>query len=68
MSQTQIEIQEEKEKDRIVQEIHDTLEENRWGEGCDLMVIKVIFIGKLNTKPVVVIKNKPVRCLGNSLL
>jgi len=60
--------EEEKQKDKIVQEIYDTLDDNKWGEGCDLMVVKIIFIGKLNIKPLVVIKNKPVRCLGNILL
>lgn len=68
MSKTNIEIEEEKEKDRIVQEIYDTMEANRWGDGCDLMMVKIIFMGKLNIKPVVVIKNKPVRCLGNFLV
>lgn len=64
----QIQKEEEKEKDRIVQEIYDTLEANNWGDSCDLMVVKITFIGKLNTKPILVIKNKPVRCLGNILL
>jgi len=68
MSKTNIEIAEEKEKDKIVQEIYDILEANRWGDGCDLMVIKIIFVGKLNIKPLVVTKNKPVRCLGNTFL
>lgn len=65
MPKTNIEIEEEKEKDKIVQEIYDTLEANRWGESCDILVVKVVFIGRLNMKPLHVYKNKPVRCLGN---
>ncbi|HBI17157.1 MAG TPA: hypothetical protein DDY52_03340 [Candidatus Moranbacteria bacterium] len=68
MSKTNIEIEDEKEKDRIVQEIYDTLEANRWGDGCDLLVVKVVFIGRLNLKPLYVYKNKPVRFLNNNIL
>ncbi|MEF3692242.1 MAG: hypothetical protein V3574_04290 [Candidatus Moraniibacteriota bacterium] len=60
--------EEEKQKDRILQEIHDALEDNQWGGGCDLMVVKVIFTGRLEIKPVMVYKNKPVRDLNNFLL
>lgn len=65
---SQIQKEEEKEKDRIVQEIYDTLEDNKWGDGCDLMVVKITFIGRLNMKQIIVNKNKPVRCLGNILI
>lgn len=38
----------DKEKDRITQEIYDLLEMQKWGEGFDRVVIKLIFKGKFN--------------------
>lgn len=60
--------EEEKQKDKILQEINDTLEDHDWGGGCDPMVVKIVFIGKFEIKPIMVIKNKPVRGLNNYLV
>lgn len=45
---------EEKQKDDILQEIHNKLDKYDWGGGCDRLVIKVVFRGKYNLKPIIV--------------
>jgi len=45
---------EEKQKDEILQQINDLLEKYEWGGACDRMVVKVIFEGKFNVKPIIV--------------
>ncbi len=43
---------EEKEKDKILQEIHDVLESQQWGGSHDRIIIKLTFRGKLNLMPI----------------
>lgn len=44
--------EEEKLKDEIFQEIHDTLDKCEWGKGCKRTVLKVVFEGEMNLKAV----------------
>lgn len=52
---------EEKQKDEILQKINDTLEKYDWGGRCDRLVVKVVFRGKYNLKPIIVQNKEPDR-------
>ncbi|MFC1644568.1 hypothetical protein ACFL08_00900 [Patescibacteria group bacterium] len=49
MTQDQIE---QKQKDQILQEIHNELEMQDWGGNYDKVILRVAFKGKLNILPI----------------
>ena len=52
---------EEKQKDGILQQINDRLEDEDWGAGCDRFVIKVVLEGRFNLTDILVQKKPPIR-------
>ncbi len=50
-------------KDKILQEIHDALDQELWGEGYDQVILTLVFEGRLEMKPIEVkhkTKRKPI--------
>ncbi|MEI9966185.1 MAG: hypothetical protein WDN67_00695 [Candidatus Moraniibacteriota bacterium] len=53
----------ERMKDKILQEIHDALDQELWGEGYDQVILTLVFEGRLEMKPIEVkhkTKRKPI--------